>query len=162
MTGKLTEKRARKLVLRKLRYYTKLEEQHRVSHFLPESIRLDLENFYNRCPLCQLFVVKDPKDGEQCTGCPLTVPTCNKTTDEYLYENIGRVYAWKPIDLVKDSNKFGEELKKITGKSPHWIECVASYLNDSQTYTYFKCSECGFEILRDYTFCPSCGQRMRV
>ena len=48
-----------------------------------------------------------------------------------------------------------QQLKKTKGK---WIE---SDKEDEFGFTWFKCSECGWEDTLKSNFCPNCGADMR-
>lgn len=94
----MTKTEAKKLALEKLCFFKLQDEVYRKWDWLPVITRNKVRNLHNKCPLCELFCIPNPKEGTSCSKCPLTPPFCNDVGDEALEENILILKAWEPED----------------------------------------------------------------
>jgi len=104
----MTKKKAKALALEKLDYYLRMSLPHRnFEDFDCACIKKQLKNLLNHCPMCELFLAKEVKNGVSCNDCPLTPPRCNEVSNKALQENIVKLRAWnvEKVSYVRKKNR---------------------------------------------------------
>lgn len=58
-----------------------------------------------------------------------------------------------------ESLKIAIQALKQEPKSGHWQKISADKYSEHAAY-YFRCSECGKDIIGEHNYCPNCGAKM--
>ena len=126
--------------------------------------KCDTYNSYEGCYECDLGY-KQGNIGEQIESLNLAIKALDQEPCE---DCISREQAKSAIrDRFKDLpsrveiNTILNELPSVTPqpKTGHWQKISADKYSEHAAY-YFRCSECGKDIIGEHNYCANCGCRM--